>query len=268
VSAVGIRTLRLRGRGTSLVLVLLGVGVLGLLAGTPVAAGAPAAAPQDAGQGGSAAHGRTLFLRSCAMCHGESGEGTQNGPSLIGVGAAAADFYLQTGRMPLTTEKAQAEGGPRQFSEAQIADLDAYVASLGPGPGIPGVSAGELTSGRELFLQECAGCHGASAVGYTQVGGRTAPSLMNSSPETIAEAIRVGPNTMPQFPENVLDAQQVDDIASYVQDLQHANVRGQGGATIGRLGPVTETLVGFGGVAVLLVVIRLIGKKSSEKRTT
>jgi ubiquinol-cytochrome c reductase cytochrome c subunit len=254
------------GRGLSVVLALLGVGVVALLAVTPAAAGSPAT-PQPAGNG-SVASGRTLFLRSCAMCHGESGEGTQNGPSLIGVGAAAADFYLQTGRMPLTTEQAEAEGGPRKFSEAQIADLDAYVASLGPGPGIPGVSAGELTSGRELYLQECAACHGSSAVGYTQVGGRTAPSLMNSSPETIAEAIRVGPNTMPQFPEDVLDAAQVNDIVSYVRALQHPSVRGQGGATIGRLGPVTETLAGFGGVAVLLVVIRLIGKKSPGKRAS
>jgi ubiquinol-cytochrome c reductase cytochrome c subunit len=251
-------------------LVLLGVVVAGLLAGTPAAAGPPAAtaAPQPAGSGGDAAAGRTLYLRSCAMCHGQSGEGTQSGPSLIGVGAAAADFYLRTGRMPLTTEKAEANGGPVQFDPAQIADLDAYVGSLGPGPTIPDVSPGELTSGRELYLQDCAACHGSSAVGYTQVGGRTAPSLMNSSPETIAEAIRVGPNTMPQFPESVLDKEQVDSIVSYVQQLQHPAVRGQGGATIGRLGPTTETLVGFGGVAVLLVVIRLIGKKSAEKRTS
>jgi ubiquinol-cytochrome c reductase cytochrome c subunit len=202
------------------------------------------------------------------MCHGQNGEGTQSGPSLIGVGAAAADFYLPTVRVPLTTEKAQAEGGPRQFTQEQIADLDAYVASLGPGPGIPDVFPGDLTKGEELYLQECAACHGSSAVGYTQVGGRTAPSLMNSSPETIAEAIRVGPNTMPQFPANVLDDEQVNDLASYIQELQRPDVRGQGGATLGRLGPVTETLVGFGGVAVLLVVIRLIGKKSAGKRAS
>lgn len=260
------RSRRRHGRATSVVLALLGLGVVALLAGTPVAAGAPTTSPP--GQSGSVSSGRTLFLRSCAMCHGQNGEGTQSAPSLIGVGAAAVDFYLQTGRMPLTTEKAEAEGGPRQFSQAEIADLDAYVASLGPGPDIPDVSPGELTRGRELYLQECAACHGSSAVGYTQVGGRTAPSLMNSSPETIAEAVRVGPNTMPQFPESVLDSSQVDDIASYIQELQRANVRGQGGATIGRLGPVTETLVGFGAVAVLLVVIRLIGKKSAGKRAS
>jgi ubiquinol-cytochrome c reductase cytochrome c subunit len=258
------------GRGLSAALVLLGVVVAGLLAGTPAAAGpqvATAAAPPP-GTRGDVANGRTLYLRNCAMCHGQSGEGTQNGPSLIGVGAAAADFYLRTGRMPLTTERAQAEGGPVQFDEAQIADLDAYVASLGPGPTIPDVSPGELTTGRELYLQECAACHGSSAVGYTQVGGRTAPSLLNSSPETIAEAIRVGPNTMPVFPESVLDREQVDAIVSYVQHLQQPAVRGQGGATLGRLGPVTETLVGLGGVAVLLVVIRLIGKRSAEKRVS
>jgi ubiquinol-cytochrome c reductase cytochrome c subunit len=259
-----------RGRGLSIVLGLLGVVVAGLLAGTPAAAGSatPTTAAQPAGSGGNAGNGRTLFLRNCAMCHGQNGEGTQSGPSLIGVGAAAADFYLRTGRMPLTTEQAEADGGPAQFDPAQIADLDAYVASLGPGPTIPDVSPGELTSGRELYLQECAACHGSSAVGYTQVGGRTAPSLLNSSPETIAEAIRVGPNTMPVFPESVLDKEQVDAIASYVQHLQHPDVRGQGGATLGRLGPVTETLVGLGGVAVLLVVIRLIGKRSAEKRAS
>ena len=260
----------LRGRGTSVLLVLLALGVVGFLAGTPAAAepASPHTAAQPAGQGGSATNGRTLFLRNCAMCHGQNGEGTQQGPSLIGVGAAAADFYLRTGRMPLTTEKAEAEGGPVQFDPKQIQDLDAYVASLGPGPGIPDVSPGELTSGRELYLQECAACHGSSAVGYTQVGGRTAPSLLNSSPETIAEAIRVGPTTMPQFPENVLTTEQVNDLASYIQELQKPSVRGQGGATIGRLGPTTETLVGFGGVAVLLIFIRLIGKKSSEKRAS
>ena len=60
--------------------------------------------------------GRELFLTSCSGCHGAEGGGTGDGPSLIGVGAAAADFQLSTGRMPLTDPDAQAVRKPPAFS--------------------------------------------------------------------------------------------------------------------------------------------------------
>src|SRR5260221_2253862 len=43
---------------------------------------------------------RTVFLADCAVCHGSKGEGTSAGPSLVGVGAAAIDYWVSTGRMP------------------------------------------------------------------------------------------------------------------------------------------------------------------------
>src|SRR3954466_9345642 len=44
--------------------------------------------------------GRKLFQSlSCASCHGLNGEGGKRAPSLIGVGAAAVDFQMGTGRM-------------------------------------------------------------------------------------------------------------------------------------------------------------------------
>src|SRR4029453_2999035 len=48
-----------------------------------------------------AADGAALYLNSCSACHGPNGEGTTGGPPLKDAGAAAADFYLRTGRMPL-----------------------------------------------------------------------------------------------------------------------------------------------------------------------
>ena len=46
--------------------------------------------------------GRQLYLEGCASCHGFDGAGVPGkGPDLHGAGAAAADFYLSTGRMPL-----------------------------------------------------------------------------------------------------------------------------------------------------------------------
>jgi ubiquinol-cytochrome c reductase cytochrome c subunit len=237
--------------------------VLGVILAVAVLGGPAGAAPGDpVSSSGDPAHGRVLYQASCAGCHGQQGEGTQNGPSLVGVGAAAADFYLQTGRMPLAAEKDQAEPGPRAFSQPDIADLDAFVGSLGDGPGIPDVSSGDLALGRELYLQNCAACHGASGAGFTQVGGRYAPSLLDSDPTQVAEAVRVGPLLMPQYPEQVLDAHQVDSIVTYVQKLQVRQNRGGWG--IARVGPTTETVAGFAGVALLLVVIRLIGKRAGQ----
>ncbi|HKA03397.1 MAG TPA: cytochrome c, partial [Acidimicrobiales bacterium] len=46
------------------------------------------------------AQGRELYVTGCSSCHGGNGEGTTRAPTLIGVGAASASFYLTTGRMP------------------------------------------------------------------------------------------------------------------------------------------------------------------------
>jgi ubiquinol-cytochrome c reductase cytochrome c subunit len=239
-------------------LLALGVALAVAAFGGPAAAVPEAAAPA----GGDAAHGQVLYRASCAGCHGQHGEGTQNAPSLVGVGAAAADFYLQTGRMPLAEEKAQAASGPRQFSQPDIADLDAFVGSLGDGPAVPDVSPGDLALGRELYLQNCAACHGSSGAGFTQVGGAYAPSLFDTDPTQVAEAVRVGPLLMPQFPDEVLDAHEVDSIVTYVRQLQDRDQQNRGGWGIAQLGPTTETVIGFAGLGLLLVVIRLIGKRA------
>src|SRR5690348_10630144 len=44
--------------------------------------------------------GQKLFQANCASCHGLVAQGTDAGPNLHGVGAAAVDFQVGTGRMP------------------------------------------------------------------------------------------------------------------------------------------------------------------------
>ncbi|HEY2654474.1 MAG TPA: cytochrome c, partial [Solirubrobacteraceae bacterium] len=120
----------------------LGVISIALLAyGTTVIAGATAQAPgvtDQATVGASAvAQGRALFVQACATCHGFDARGVPGmGPSLIGVGAQAADFYLSTGRMPLNNPRDPPARNPPIFSRGQINDLVAYVGSFG-GPPIP-----------------------------------------------------------------------------------------------------------------------------------
>jgi len=44
--------------------------------------------------------GKDLFQATCSSCHGLEAQGTSQGPSLIGAGAAAVYFQMSTGRMP------------------------------------------------------------------------------------------------------------------------------------------------------------------------
>ena len=80
--------------------------------------------------------GEKLFLANCSSCHGIGAVGTTDAPSLVGVGAAAVDFQVGTGRMPMAASGPQAEAKPVQFTDDQIAALAAYVATLGEGPGL------------------------------------------------------------------------------------------------------------------------------------
>lgn len=212
----------------------------------PVAAQAPP---------GLVERGRDLFLTSCATCHGGEGRGTDDGPPLVGVGAAAADFQLSTGRMPLAAPGAQAVRKPPRFRGEDRRALVAYVASLSPGPPLPEVNpaAGHLARGGELFRLNCAACHGFAGRGGALSYGRHAPSLEEATPLQAAEAIRTGPGQMPVFGPDTLDGEEVNSIVRYITYLHRPDDRG--GLGLGHLGPIPEGLVagifGLGGVALV-----------------
>jgi ubiquinol-cytochrome c reductase cytochrome c subunit len=208
--------------------------------------------------------GKDLFETSCTTCHGSDASGTSDAPGLRGVGAAALDFYLSTGRMPLADPNAQPLRHAPAFPPEQIAAIVAYVRSLGPGgPDIPEVdaAAGDLPRGGQLFLQNCAACHGAAAVGDSIGGGQIAPPLGDATDVQIAEAIRVGPGAMPAFGERNLTAADVDAVARYLTWIRSNG--GDGGAQLGRVGAVAEGLIALViGLGSLVIVIRLTGSKT------
>ena len=163
--------------------------------------------------------GRDLFLANCASCHGAQGEGTAAAPNIKAAGAALADYVLRTGRMPLPAPNAPSERRPVIFSDEQIRELVGYVASFDSGPPIPEValSGADLSLGRSLFIENCAACHGATGAGGAVGGGFVAPSLHQSDPLTVAEAVTVGPGPMPRFS---FGQDQLNALAAYVQYLR------------------------------------------------
>jgi ubiquinol-cytochrome c reductase cytochrome c subunit len=206
--------------------------------------------------------GRALFLEGCASCHGVDARGLEDrGPSLRGAGAAAADFYLSTGRMPLAEPTDEPERSEPAYPRRDIDALVEYIASLG-GPEIPEVrpERGDLELGLRLFGENCAGCHQIVGKGGV-VTGAAPPNLNEATPTQIAEAVRIGPYVMPRFDERHLDQHELDSLVRYVQLTKHPDDRGGWG--IGHIGPVPEGLVAWllAGTALVLVA-RLIGRRA------
>lgn len=216
--------------------------------------------PAESGTG--VERGRTLFQESCSSCHGFAGEGiTDKAPELTDAGAAGADFYLRTGRMPMAQTGMQPLRAQPRFVDKDIDALVEYVASLGDGPPIPDVdpSRGDVSEGQELFATNCASCHAMSGAGGVVIGA-FAPDLWESTPTEVGEAIRIGPYVMPKFGKDMLSDRDVDSIARYVELIQKPDDRGGWG--IGHIGPVPEGMVAwFGGLAAALLVARLLGKR-------
>lgn len=208
------------------------------LLSTTASAGTTAASVQ------SAAEGQKLFAANCASCHGMNAAGTANGPSLFGVGAAAVDFQMGTGRMPLAFQGPQGAKKPVQFTQEQIDAVAAYVSSLAPGPAVPEgkwlAGDGDLTAGGELFRINCAMCHNVAGAGGALTEGKFAPSLAGVDARYVYEAMVTGPQNMPVFSDLNLSPQDKADIISFLkyQD-ENASV---GGVDLGGLGPVAEGL--------------------------
>lgn len=211
------------------------------------------------------AAGEQLYLTACVNCHGVGGVGTPGYPSLVGVGAASADFYLRTGRMPLSFPVPQPPVKPPAYDDTEIRQLVAYVASLGDGPPVPDVdpARGSQPEGGELFLANCAPCHQSAGNGGALSYGNHAPSLLSVKPTQVGEAVRIGPGQMPVFGPDTLTDAQVDSIANYILYLQDPD--DAGGLEIGATGPVPEGLVAWlVGLGLLLLVIRWITKESPK----
>jgi len=246
-----------RARGASGWLAVAGAaaGLLFVAAASP----GPTSTGQAVSGGAVRDDGAALYLQNCASCHGPQGQGGSGGPSLIDVGAAAADFFLSTGRMPLGAPNQPAVRQQPKFDAAQIQALVAHVASFGQGPPIPQVNGnGDVHRGLELYTANCAACHAATGAGNAVGGGFVAVGLGQATNRQIAEAMLVAPGVMPAFQFSDADR---DAIIAYLGYLRSSS--SPGGLPIGGVGPVAEGFVSVVlGLTALVLIARFVGRRS------
>ncbi|PSK90556.1 ubiquinol-cytochrome c reductase cytochrome c subunit [Murinocardiopsis flavida] len=234
------------------------------------------------------AQGKEIFAQSCASCHGKNAEGKRVGdtdvPSLIGVGGAAVDFQVSTGRMPSMNADKQMPRKYPAFTQDEIDDLVAfYEDEFGDdGPKVPEedlvpatapernqfpsdhegekafekakeeydeafasyTSNSDTEAGMKLYLTNCAHCHSWSGAGGALTDGRWAPELHEASPRQLYEAMLTGPGAMPVFNDATVSAEDKQNIIAYVNDLQEEPDAG-GPFALGRVGQVAEGFIGW-----------------------
>ena len=246
-------------RSSGLVVLVLTLGMFG----GAYAAFAPASQADEAPTSIAVREGQKLYNTGCVTCHGRNAQGVPDrGPSLIGVGAAAVEFQVETGRMPMARQEAQAERKPPVYNKEQTDQLAAFIQSLGGGPQVPAgdLRDGDLAQGGRLFRVNCASCHGMAGNGGALSSGKFAPGLSEATDEQVYAAMLSGPQNMPVFGDNQLTPDEKKSIVNYVQTLKAE--KDPGGMGIGRTGPVPEGLVIFvvGIVVLLFATIWIAGK--------
>ena len=259
------KTLASRRRQPAAIVILL---LLGLMAtGGLYSFLAPKPAQAAAAAADDVTAGKKLFLANCATCHGLNAVGSKAGPSLVGVGAAAVDFQVGTGRMPLVGPAVQAPRRDRvNFTDEQIAAMAAYVATLAPGPSVPDgqytKGDGNIGRGNELFKVNCAMCHNFAGSGGALTRGKYAPSLRGVSGKHMYEAMETGPQSMPVFNDANLSPTDKNDVISYLHDLDKD--QNPGGMTLGNLGPVSEGMfVWVFGMSLMVAAAVWLGSKAA-----
>lgn len=203
----------------------------------PPVAAAPAADAEDAPtprpeHDPTLVRGRAIYLRYCALCHGENAEGYRadhanalGNPQFL---AVATDEFLRAsiadGR-PGTPMSAwsRAHGGP--FDDTMIDALVAYLRSLSSTPplDLAGVRVeGSVDRGGTLYAARCAECHGARGE-----GSDTATSISHPNFHAVAtdgylrHTIEHGREGTPMPAFGDLPSQSIDDLVAFVRTLEH-----------------------------------------------
>jgi ubiquinol-cytochrome c reductase cytochrome c subunit len=118
------------------------------------------------------------------------------------------------------------------YTQAEVDQLAAYIASLAPGPAVPAASdydtsGANVAEGGELFRTNCAACHNFVGSGGALTGGKFAPKLSRCRLEAHLRGLWLtGPQSMPVFNDETITPDQKRDIIAF---LNYINTGGRPG---------------------------------------
>ncbi len=181
--------------------------------------------------------GADVFKKTCAACHGSSGEGAM-GPSL-----QASSFDASSTQDAVAKGIGGMPGFETSLSPEEVEAVAAYSVSF-QGGATPEASATDDVAqeapvaaatgeGADLFASNCAVCHGPGGAGAS-----AAPINVPFENEQLIEIIRVGISDMPGF-AGALNDGQITVLANFVHALSAAVAPPSGVIAITQ----TETIV-------------------------
>lgn len=227
-----------------------------MLSGPPVAA-------QDADleQDELYVRGGEVYQANCAACHGTrgqggTGDGVLAGPEIVGLELAYVDLTVRTGRMPIPEPSVGVHA--KELSETEREAMVVYVKERFELVGdIPEVTSGDASRGQEIYVRNCAACHGAAGGGGISGANVQVPPLVELDGIAIAEATRVGPFEMPAFEPAVLDDAAINDMVGYL-DAVAATPRTAAG--VREVDQLTSGLYGIALALAAAVVILVVAR--------
>ena len=201
-------------------------------------------------------NGKELYLRMCAVCHGDNGEGykADRAPALRHPDflASVSDAFLRhsiaQGRKGTTMSAWSTErGGP--LSQVEIANIRSYLRTWESKPRVQLDERplfGDAQRGESLYLRECARCHGPRGVSGPFIHLAELGLMATATNGFLRHAIKVGRSGTEMAAYDRLGDSAIDDIVIYLRVLEREAVAAQQAAGTPAAQPATPAPLPLG----------------------
>jgi mono/diheme cytochrome c family protein len=156
---------------------------------------------------------RVFTTAGCVACHGAQAQGTAAAPPIapppLELNAMITYVRQPTGKMPPISTAAA--------SDAQLADIYAFLKSVAPAPTAADSLQGNAENGKKLFASYgCYECHGRQGAGAA-IAPRIGPPAISLA--QVLRYVRAPTGQMPPYTTKVVSDQDLTDIFTYLKSL-------------------------------------------------